>query len=231
MKAKLLNGDELAKKIKNSLKEDVEKLKLGGKVPGLAVIIVGDDPASRIYVNMKKKNCEEVGIASFEYALSKETSEEELINLIKRLNNDAAVDGILVQMPIPRHIDEFNVINAIDPSKDVDGFHPETTGRLMIGKPGFLPCTPAGIMELIKENGIDVAGKECVIVNRSNIVGKPLALLMLAQNATVTICHSRTKDLEEVCKRADILVAAIGKPEFFKGSSIKPGAVVIALSA
>lgn len=227
MSARVLNGKELATKIKGELKRTVDEIKKKNIHPGLAVVIVGNDPASRVYVNSKKKACEEIGIESFEYALDENTKEEELIELIKKLNNDDKVSGILVQLPLPKHIDEEKIILAIDSSKDVDAFHPENVGRLMTGNPQFLPCTPAGVMELIKESGIEIAGKECVIVGRSNIVGKPQAMLLLAEHGTVTICHSRTKNLEEVIKRADILVAAVGRPEMIKGSSIKPGAVVI----
>ncbi len=227
MEAKVLNGKELATKIKGELKLEVEELKRKNINPGLAVIIVGNDPASRVYVNAKKKACEEIGIQSFEYALDENISEEELIDLIHKLNKDDKVNGILVQLPLPKHINEDRVIFAIDINKDVDAFHPVNVGRLMIGDPQFLPCTPAGIMELIKESGIDVEGKECVVVGRSDIVGKPMAMLLLSKNGTVTVCHSKTKDIEEVCKRADILVVAVGRPEMVKGSYIKPGAVVI----
>ena len=183
-----------------------------GVVPGLAVVIVGNDPASRVYVNSKKKDCAEVGIRSFEYALPEETTEEQLLGLIDTLNEDDSVDGILVQLPIPKHLDEAKVIRRISPKKDVDAFHPYNVGELMIGTPIFAPCTPAGIMELIKDAGLEVAGKNCVVIGRSNIVGKPMAMLMLHNNATVTICHSKTKDLKSVCKQADILVI-IGKTE------------------
>jgi len=227
MSARVLNGKELATKIKGELKQTVEEIKKKGIYPGLAVVIVGNDPASRVYVNSKKKACEEIGIESFEYALDESISEEELVELIKKLNNDDRVNGILVQLPLPKHINEEKIILAIDSSKDVDGFHPENVGRLMTGNPQFLPCTPAGVMELIKESGVEIAGKECVIVGRSNIVGKPQSMLLLAEHGTVTICHSKTKNLEEVVKRADILVVAVGKPEMIKGSSVKPGAVVI----
>ncbi|MCX7922970.1 MAG: bifunctional methylenetetrahydrofolate dehydrogenase/methenyltetrahydrofolate cyclohydrolase FolD [Clostridia bacterium] len=227
MTAKILDGKNLAEKIKNEIKEVVSGLRNEGIIPGLAVVIVGNDPASRTYVNSKRKDCAEVGIESFEYALDESTSEEELLELIAKLNKDPKVSGILVQLPLPKHINEDAVIFAIDPAKDADCFHPVNVGKLMIGKHEFLPCTPAGVMELIKESGIEVAGKECVVVGRSNIVGKPQSMLLLSQNGTVTICHSKTKNLEEVCKRADILVAAVGRPEFIKGSYIKPGAVVI----
>ncbi len=202
-------------------------LKEKGINPGLAVIIVGDDPASRVYVNNKKKACEELGIYSEEYAMPGETTEEELLKLIDELNTRKEISGILVQLPLPGHIDEKNVINAIDPNKDVDAFHPVNVGKIMVGDFDFVPCTPAGVMELIKESGIDVAGKDCVVVGRSNIVGKPQAMLLLHKNGTVTICHSKTKDLKEKTKNADILVAAVGIPNFITGDMIKPGAVVI----
>lgn len=224
---KVLNGKELAIKIKSELKSEVEGLKEKGILPGLAVIIVGNDPASRVYVNSKKKACEEIGIESFEYALNEDVSEEELIELIHKLNNDDKVNGILVQLPLPKQIDEDKVINSIDIMKDVDAFHPVNVGKLMTGNPVFLPCTPAGVMELIKESGIDIAGKECVVIGRSNIVGKPMAILLLSQNGTVTICHSKTTNIEEKIRNADIVVAAVGIPEFVKGDCIKPGAVVI----
>ncbi len=227
MSARVLNGKELATKIKGELKQAVDEIKKKDIHPGLAVVIVGNDPASRVYVNSKKKACEEIGIQSFEYALDESIKEEELISLIQKLNKDEKVNGILVQLPLPKHINEEKIILTIDSSKDVDAFHPENIGRLMTGNPQFLPCTPAGVMELIKESGIEIAGKECVIVGRSNIVGKPQSMLLLAEHGTVTVCHSRTKNLEEVIKRADILVAAVGRPEMIKGSSIKPGAVVI----
>ncbi len=227
MSAKILNGTELAGEVKAKLKEHVEALKQKGINAGLAVIIVGDDPASRVYVNHKKKDCEEIGIKSFEYALPATTSEEELLGLIETLNNDDSVNGILVQLPIPKHINEDRVIAAINPLKDADCFHPVNVGNLMIGKPVFLPCTPAGVVELLEANGIEIAGKNCVVVGRSNIVGKPQAILLLAKNATVTICHSRTANIQEFCKNADILVVAIGKAEFIKPDYVKPGAVVI----
>ena len=191
------------------------------------MVIVGDDPASRVYVNNKKKACEECDIYSEEYALPKETTQEELLELINTLNNKSDISGILVQLPVPKHIDETTIINAIDPKKDVDAFHPVNVGKIMVGDFDFVPCTPAGVMELIKESGIDVSGKECVVVGRSKIVGKPQAMLLLHQNGTVTICHSRTKDLKEHTKKADILVAAVGIPNFITGDMIKEGAVVI----
>lgn len=227
MEYKLLNGKDLAKRMKESMKQEVQGLKENGSVPGLAVVIVGNDPASRTYVNNKEKDCAEVGIKSFEYALPEETSEQQLLELIDALNQDASVNGILVQLPIPKHLDEAKVIRRINPSKDVDSFHPYNVGELMIGNAIFAPCTPAGVMELIKDAGLDVQGKHCVVVGRSNIVGKPMSMLMLQANATVTICHSRTKNLKEVCKTADILVAAIGKANFITKDFVKDGAIVI----
>lgn len=227
MSAKILNGSELAKSIKENIKKEVEELKKQGIFPGLAVIIVGNDPASRLYVDFKKKDCAEVGIESFEFALDEKTTEEELIKLIQQLNIDSKISAILVQLPLPAHLNEERVINAINPDKDADCFHPFNVGRLMTGNPLFLPCTPAGIIELLEANEIEIAGKKCVVVGRSNIVGKPLAILLLSKNGTVTVCHSKTKNLDEVCRRADILVVAAGKPELIKGNAIKPGAVVI----
>ena len=225
--AKILDGKMVSQRIKDELAQEVVELKEKGINPGLAVIIVGDDPASRVYVNNKKKACEQIGVYSEEYALPAETTEQELLDLIEKLNKDKKINGILVQLPVPKHINEETIINAIDPKKDVDAFHPVNVGKIMVGNFDFVPCTPAGVMELIKESGIDVEGKECVVVGRSNIVGKPQAMLLLHKNATVTICHSRTKDLAEKTKNADILVAAVGIPEFIKGDMIKPGAVVI----
>lgn len=198
-----------------------------GRTPGLAVVIVGDDPASRKYVNNKNRACNEIGMVSREYALPVQTSETELLELVEKLNHDSEIDGILVQLPLPKGIDERKIIDAISPDKDVDAFHPENVGKIMIGGGTFLPCTPAGIMELIKLTGIDVCGKECVVVGRSNIVGKPMSLLLLAANGTVTICHSKTENLADVTRRADILVVAVGKPEMITADMIKPGAVVI----
>lgn len=225
--AKILNGKEVSARIKSELKTEVENLKQKGIFPGLAVIIVGDDPASRVYVNSKKKACEELGIYSEEHSLSAETSEAELINLVESLNHKKEINGILVQLPLPKHINEENIINAIDPKKDVDAFHPVNVGKIMIGNHDFVPCTPAGVMELIHESGIEVSGKECVVIGRSNIVGKPQAMLLLHENGTVTICHSRTKNLKDTVKRADIVVAAVGRPNFITGDMIKEGAVVI----
>jgi len=227
MGAKILNGKEVSERIKSGLKDKVTELKKNGIFPGLAVVLVGNDPASRVYVNSKKKACEFIGIESFEYTLPEDTTEKQLLELVTKLNEDKRVDGILVQLPLPKHINEENVINAISPSKDVDAFHPVNTGRLMTGNPLFLPCTPAGVMELIHESGIDVKGKECVVAGRSNIVGKPVALMLLQKHATVTIAHSRTKNLDKIAQSADILVVAIGKPGFIDSSFVKKGAVVI----
>ena len=224
--AKLLMGKEVSARIKAELKTEVENLKKEGINPGLAVIIVGEDPASQVYVRNKERACEECGIYSEKYALPAETTQEELLKLIDELNNKSSISGILVQLPVPKHIDEKTIINAIAPNKDVDAFHPVNVGKIMVGNYDFVPCTPAGVMELIKESGIDVSGKECVIVGRS-IVGKPQAMLLLHQNGTVTICHSKTKNLAEKTKNADILVAAVGIPNFIKGDMIKEGAVVI----
>lgn len=225
--AKLLKGKEVSARIKSELKIEVEKLRERGIVPGLAVIIVGEDPASQVYVRNKERACEECGIYSEKYALPEETAQEELLALIDTLNKKESISGILVQLPVPKHIDEKTIINAIDPKKDVDAFHPINVGRIMLGDYDFVPCTPAGVMELIAESGIDVSGKDCVVVGRSNIVGKPQAMLLLHKNGTVTICHSRTKNLAEKTRNADILVAAVGIPNFIKGDMIKEGAVVI----
>ena len=225
--AKILDGKLVSQRIKNELKEKVADMKEKGVSVGLAVVIVGDDPASRIYVNSKKKACEEIGIYSEEHALPKATSEQELLALVDKLNHDDKIDGILVQLPLPSHIDEKKIINAIDPKKDVDAFHPVNVGKIMIGDFDFLPCTPAGVMELIAESGIEISGKNCVVIGRSNIVGKPQAMLLLHKNGTVTICHSKTKNLKEKTKQADILIAAVGKPNFITGDMIKEGAVVI----
>lgn len=225
--AKLLMGKEVSARIKAELKTEADKLKASGIIPGLAVIIVGEDPASQVYVRNKERACEECGIYSEKYALKEETTQEELLALIDELNKKDSISGILVQLPVPKHIDEETIINAIDPKKDVDAFHPINVGKIMVGNYDFVPCTPAGVMELIAESGIDVNGKECVVVGRSNIVGKPQAMLLLHKNGTVTICHSRTKNLAEKTCQADILVAAVGIPNFIKGDMIKEGAVVI----
>lgn len=225
--ATLIDGKRISKEIKDELKEKVAALKAQGKEIGMAVIQVGNDPASTVYVGNKKKACEYIGIRSESYELPEETTEAELIELIEKLNNDDKIHGILVQLPVPKHINEDNVIKAISPKKDVDGFHPQSVGALSIGQPGFISCTPAGIIQLLKRSGIEIEGKECVVIGRSNIVGKPMALLLLRENGTVTVTHSRTKNLKEVCKRADILVVAIGKPKMIDASYVKEGAVVI----
>ncbi len=222
-----IDGKKISQDIKDELKEKVAQLKQEGLNPCLAVIQVGNDPASTVYVGNKKKACAYIGIESKAFELPEETTEEELLKIIDDLNKDDSVHGILVQLPIPKHMDEKKVTRAIVPEKDVDGFHPQNVGALSIGEQGFVSCTPAGIIQLLKRSNIEIEGKECVVVGRSNIVGKPMALLLLRENGTVTICHSRTKDLKAVCKRADILVAAIGKPKFFDDSYVKEGAVVI----
>ena len=224
----IIDGKAISAEIRRELAEKTKDFKeKNGFAPGLAVIIVGEDPASKVYVRNKHKACEEIGFTSYGYELPEATTEEELIALVKKLNADDRVHGILVQLPLPRHLDEEKVLLTIDPRKDVDAFHPYNVGKIMIGNYDFLPCTPAGVMELLHRSNISIEGKECVVVGRSNIVGKPQAMLLLQANGTVTVCHSRTKDLKEVCRRADILVAAIGKPEFFDASYIKEGAVVI----
>lgn len=223
----IIDGKKIANECKEELKNQVLNLKEKGIQVTLAVIQVGADPASSVYVGNKKKACEFIGIHSLAYELPEEVKEEELLQLVEELNQRSDVNGILVQLPLPKHIDEDKVIQAIDPKKDVDGFHPQSVGALSIGQKGFVSCTPAGVIELCKRSGIQIEGKECVVVGRSNIVGKPMALLLLRENGTVTVCHSRTKDLMEVCKRADILVVAIGKPRFITKEYVKEGAVVI----
>lgn len=223
----LISGKEVSQKVKDEIKSQTKLLKDKGISVKLAVIIVGDDPASHIYVKNKKKACEYVGFESLEYALDENTSEEELLELIDKLNKDKTVNGILCQLPLPKHIDEKKIIDSISPLKDVDAFHPVNVGKIMIGDYEFLPCTPAGIMRLIESTSYDVSGKDCVIIGRSNIVGKPMAMLMLHKNATVTICHSRTKNIEEKIKNADIVIAAVGIPKFVKGDMVKDGALVI----
>ena len=225
--AKIIDGKQISLDIKNELKEKVAKYKEQGIEITLAVVKVGNDPASAVYVRNKEKACEYVGINSKTLALPEETTEEELLNVVKKLNEDKNVNGILVQLPLPKHIDESKVLLTIDSTKDVDGFHPVNVGKMVIGEDTFLPCTPAGIIEMIKRTDIDIEGKECVVIGRSNIVGKPMAMLMLKENATVTIAHSRTKDLKEVTKRADIIVAVIGKAKFVTADYVKEGAVVI----
>lgn len=213
--------------IKDELKNEVMDLKERGITPGLAVILVGDNSASKVYVNNKKKACEYVGIKSFSYELPAETTEAELLDLIHTLNNDINVNGILVQLPLPKHMDENKVILAIDPKKDVDGFHPQNVGALSIGLDGFISCTPAGVIELLKRSGITIEGKNCVVVGRSNIVGKPVSLLLLREHGTVTICHSKTKNLTEILQQADIVIAAVGRAKMIKASMLKPGATII----
>ncbi len=225
--ANIISGKEVSLKVKGEVREKALALKEKGIEIGLAVIIVGDNPASRVYVNNKKKACDEVGFVSYEYALPEETTQQELLELVNRLNSDDKVNGILVQLPLPKQIDENAVINAISPDKDVDAFHPFNVGKIMIGEYAFLPCTPAGIMELIDSTGVDIAGKSCVVIGRSNIVGKPMSMLLLHRSGTVTICHSKTKNLKEICSQADILVAAVGRPNFVTGDMVKEGAVVI----
>ena len=223
----LIDGKKISTEIKDELKITVEELKKQGVETCLAVIQVGDDPASSIYVRNKKGACAYVGIESLSYELPEETTEEELVKLVKELNENDNVHGILVQLPLPKHINADTIIRTISPDKDVDGFHPESVGRLCIGEPGFVSCTPAGIIQLLKRSGIEIEGKECVVVGRSNIVGKPMSILLLRENGTVTITHSRTRDLKEITGRADILIAAIGKPKFITSDYVKEGAVVI----
>lgn len=225
--AQIINGKEISQTIKDELKAEVTDLKAQGVSVTLAVIQVGNDPASSVYVRNKKNACAYIGIESLAYELPDDTTEEALLGLIEELNQRTDVNGILVQLPLPAHINEDKVIKTIDPKKDVDGFHPQSVGALCIGQPGFVSCTPAGIIQLLKRSGIEMDGKHCVVVGRSNIVGKPMSLLMLRENATVTICHSHTKDLKAMCREADILICAIGKPLFFTSEYIKEGAVVI----
>lgn len=227
MSARIIDGKAVAARIRADLKSQITELTARGKQPGLAVIIVGENPSSRKYVNMKKKACAELGIYSEEHALAEDITQAELAGLIDDLNHNPKIHGILVQLPLPNHIDEQSIIERISPGKDVDGLHPISVGRLMIGMPGFVSCTPAGVMELIKETGVSVNGKECVVIGRSNLVGKPQAILLLREHGTVTICHSKTRNLAEVCRRADILIAAVGKAELITGDMIKPGAIVI----
>jgi methylenetetrahydrofolate dehydrogenase (NADP+)/methenyltetrahydrofolate cyclohydrolase len=228
MTARIIDGKGIAAEIRNDLKKEVAELTAQGKTPGLVVILVGEDPASTVYVRNKERSSKEVGINSTVHRLPAETTREELLGLIDRLNNDAAVHGILVQLPLPSHLDEDEVINTISPKKDVDGFHPINAGKLLIGDDNaFVACTPAGVLELVKRTGVPIKGQNVVIVGRSNIVGKPAAILFLREHATVTVCHSRTKDVAEECRRADILIAAVGRPEMIKKDWVKPGAVVI----
>ena len=223
----LIDGKAVSAQVKQRIKEETDKLREQGIEVGLAVVIVGDDPASKVYVRNKKRACEEVGFNSYEYALPAETTEKELLELVMKLNADEKVDGILVQLPLPKHLDDKVIINNILPEKDVDAFHPVNVGKIMIGDYSFLPCTPAGVMELIASTGTEIEGKECVVIGRSNIVGKPQAMLLLHKSGTVTVCHSKTKNLKEVASRADILVAAVGRAKMITKDYIKEGAVVI----
>lgn len=223
----IIDGKAVSAQVKERIRQEAAELKKQGIEVGLAVVIVGEDPASKVYVRNKKKACEEVGFNSYEYALPEETTEQELLDLVNKLNADEKVNGILVQLPLPKHLDDKVIINNILPEKDVDAFHPVNVGKIMIGDYSFLPCTPAGVMELIASTGTEVEGKECVVIGRSNIVGKPQAMLLLHKNGTVTICHSKTKNLKEVASRADILVAAVGRAKMITKDYIKEGAVVI----
>jgi len=224
----VIDGNKIAQDIRNEVRQRTLELKEQKEIiPGLAVVLVGEDPASQVYVGRKAKACAEVGFMSREFRLPAQTDEEKLLKIINKLNKDKDIHGILVQLPLPKHISTEKIIAAIDPNKDIDGFHPVNVGGLVTGTPLFVPCTPRGIMELLARTGIDLTGKEAVVVGRSNIVGKPMALLLLAQHATVTICHSRTKDLPTVTGRADVLIAAIGKPQMIKANMVKEGAVVI----
>ena len=225
--AKIIDGKKISQEIKDELKKEAAALREQGKEASLAVIQVGSDPASSIYVNNKKKACAYVGIRSVSYELPSETTQEELLGIVRELNDREDIQGILVQLPLPEQIDEDAVIRAISPQKDVDGFHPESVGRMCIGEKGFLSCTPAGIIQLLKRSGVELEGKECVVIGRSNIVGKPMALLLLRENATVTVAHSRTRNLKEICRRADVLVVAVGKPRLITREYVKEGAVVI----
>ncbi|MDD6135933.1 MAG: bifunctional methylenetetrahydrofolate dehydrogenase/methenyltetrahydrofolate cyclohydrolase FolD [Lachnospiraceae bacterium] len=223
----VIDGKKISAQIKDELKDKVSTLKADGKEICLAVIQVGNDPASTVYVGNKKKACEYIGIKSLAYELPEETTEQELIAIIDKLNADDSVHGILVQLPVPKQINEDHIIQAISPKKDVDGFHPASVGALSIGQKGFVSCTPAGVIQLLKRSNIEIEGKECVVIGRSNIVGKPMAMLLLRENGTITVCHSKTKNLKEVCKRADILIVAIGRPRMIDASYVKPGATVI----
>ena len=224
MSAVIMDGKALAEKVKAQIREKVSKLR---RQPGLAVILVGDNPASQVYVRNKERDCAECGIMCYDYHLPQDASQEDVLDLVEKMNNYGAVDGILVQLPLPEQIDERVVLEAIAPDKDVDAFHPENVGRIMQGQAYYKPCTPAGVMEILHEYGIDPGGKHCVVVGRSNIVGKPMAMLLLHENATVTICHSKTPDLKAQCLQADILVSAVGKTGLITADMVKPGAVVI----
>lgn len=223
----IIDGKAISAQIREDLKKQVEELKAQGITPGLAVILVGDDPASAVYVRNKARACDELGMHSVVHTLPDETSKEELIALVHDCNDDKALHGILVQLPLPKHLDALEILREVDPDKDVDGLHVVTAGRLLVGEKGFIPCTPKGVIRLIKSTGTEINGKRAVVVGRSNMVGKPVSLLLMNENATVTMCHSRTQNLADVCAEADILVAAIGRPEMIKGVFVKPGAVVI----
>lgn len=225
--AQIIDGKRISQEIKDELREQVAAYKEKGIEGALAVIQVGADPASSVYVRNKKRACEYIGIRSESYELAEDTTEEELLELIRRLNADPAVNGILCQLPVPAHMDENKIIRTIAPEKDVDGFHTQNVGALMVGQQGFVSCTPAGVIQLLKRSGIEITGKHCVVVGRSNIVGKPMAMLMLQENATVTVCHSRTKDLAAICRQADILIVAVGRPKLITAEYVKEGAVVI----
>lgn len=222
--AQIIDGKAVSASVKERVRAEIER---DGLEIGLAVVIVGNNQASRVYVNNKKKACEVCGIKSYEYALPEETTEEQLLELVDALNSDSKINGILVQLPLPKQINEEKIIEKISPLKDVDAFHAVNVGKIMIGNYSFLPCTPAGVMELIHSTGTDVCGKNCVVIGRSNIVGKPMAMLLLHENATVTICHSKTQNLAEICSKADILVSAVGRTDFVSADMVKPGAVVI----
>ena len=227
MSAKIIDGKQVAARCREELKRQIAALRARGIIPGLAVILVGEDPASQVYVRNKHRACEELGIHSEQYTLSADTDRQTLLDLIMELNGREEIDGILVQLPLPGHLDEKEILSAIDPAKDVDSFHPQNVGRLVIGDYFFAPCTPSGILTLIDSAGVDLTGKECVVIGRSNIVGKPMALMLLHRNATVTVCHSKTRDLPSVTRRADVLISAVGKAGFVTADMVKPGAVVI----
>ena len=227
MSAKIIDGKQVAARCREELKQQVAALRARGIIPGLAVILVGEDPASQVYVRNKHRACEELGIHSEQYTLPADTDRQTLLELISELNGREEIDGILVQLPLPGHLDEKEILSAIDPAKDVDSFHPQNVGRLVIGDYFFAPCTPSGILTLIDSAGVDLTGKECVVIGRSNIVGKPMALMLLHRNATVTVCHSKTRDLPSVTRRADVLISAVGKAGFVTADMVKPGAVVI----
>ena len=227
MSAKIIDGKQVAARCREELKQQVAALRARGIIPGLAVILVGEDPAAQVYVRNKHRACEELGIHSEQYTLPADTDRQTLLDLITELNGREEIDGILVQLPLPGHLDEKEILSAIDPAKDVDSFHPQNVGRLVIGDYFFAPCTPSGILTLIDSAGVDLTGKECVVIGRSNIVGKPMALMLLHRNATVTVCHSKTRDLPSVTRRADVLISAVGKAGFVTADMVKPGAVVI----